>query len=139
MMHQWDVWPCLQARLSVTRWTTIQDIYTLVKTDIPPDREDLEDAGIETSTPKWQHTIRSCLADRKKRGDIEHGGRAMYRLTPKGAQRATLAQGLTDAEVDAFVRHYLAMGPEERGDIDRVLAEMGLRPLGTDDGHSRVG
>ena len=127
-MHQLDIWLCLQTGMSTTRWMTLQEIYTLVRTAISPDREDLEDAGRGTITPRWQHSIRSCLAWRKKRGDIEYGARTMYRLTPQGAQRATPPYEFTDADMDAFVGRYLAMGPEEQANIDRVLAEK-FRPL----------
>jgi hypothetical protein len=52
----------------------------------------------------------------------------MYRLTPQGAQRATPTQEFTDTDMDAFVRRYLAMGPEKQANIDRVLAKKARPP-----------
>jgi hypothetical protein len=87
MMHQGDIWPCLVAGMSPPRWMTLHHIYTLVTTTIPLDREDLEAAGFGTNAPRWQRSVRSCLAHHQRQGDIEHGKRTMYRLTPQGARQ----------------------------------------------------
>ncbi|MFC1474784.1 HNH endonuclease [bacterium] len=61
------------------RWVSLQEIYTLIYSNVTLEAEDFEPQEKDSSIPKWQRNVRNTLQTHKNI-DIEWDGEANYRF-----------------------------------------------------------
>ncbi len=79
MIHQPDIWSCIQKYIPKGKWTSLADIYWIIEDNLSLDEEDYERQSPTSKGPKWKRNVRNVLQYRKGTGEIEWDGNARYR------------------------------------------------------------
>jgi hypothetical protein len=80
MTHLPDIWDCLRRKLPKGKWIKLEEIYTIVESELRLDEEDYEWQSPSSNIPKWKRNVRNVLQYRKRTGEIGWEGQAGYRI-----------------------------------------------------------
>jgi hypothetical protein len=80
MTHLPEIWDFIVGNLPKRRWVVLDDIYTLIESNLNLDAEDYERQSPRSEIPKWKRNVRNVLQYRKRTGEIEWDGHGSYRL-----------------------------------------------------------
>jgi len=75
------MWETLEKHLPRGEWVPLEDVYTIVESNLRLDAEDLSRNGIHSAHPRWKTTVRTLLRLKKQAGvirgrpggDLSHG------------------------------------------------------------------
>lgn len=80
MTHLPEIWDCIVSKLPKRQWIILDDIYTLIESNLNLDSEDHEWQSPGSGIPKWKRNVRNVLQYRKRNGEIEWDGKGKYKL-----------------------------------------------------------
>jgi hypothetical protein len=75
-----EIWKCITNDMPRGQWVDLQDIYNLIRVELPLDQEDFQPQSPSSDIPKWMRNVRNVLQYRKRIGGIEWDGAGKYRL-----------------------------------------------------------
>ena len=80
MIKHPEIWKCITNGMPRGQWVDLQDIYNLIRVELPLDQEDFQPQSPSSDIPKWMRNVRNVLQYRKRTREIEWDGAAKYRL-----------------------------------------------------------
>jgi hypothetical protein len=66
MLNQKVIWEILKRELSTKDWSTLADIYTIIKDNTSLDKEDMIPVQENSKDLSWQRNVRNVLQSKKK-------------------------------------------------------------------------
>jgi hypothetical protein len=75
-----EIWQCITNEMPRVQWVDLQDIYNLIRVELPLDQEDFQPQSPSSDIPKWTRNVRNVLQCRKRTGEIEWDDARKYRL-----------------------------------------------------------